>query len=130
MSDSTSSMSSLTSMDQFLTLFCTQLENQDPLEPMDSSGFTEQLAQLTSVEQLVSINETMDSMDSNMSALLDYSSSLNNQYASTLIGRTVSYGDAGSSDQVTGVSFEDGTTSLVLKSGTSISLGDVTSITG
>jgi flagellar basal-body rod modification protein FlgD len=37
--------------DDFLTLFITQLQNQDPLSPQDSSEFLSQLAQLTQVEQ-------------------------------------------------------------------------------
>ncbi len=35
--------------DSFLTLLTTQLQNQDPLEPMDSKEFTSQLVQFTSV---------------------------------------------------------------------------------
>ena len=35
----------------FLTLLTTQLQNQDPLEPLDSKEFTSQLVQFTSVEQ-------------------------------------------------------------------------------
>ena len=37
--------------DNFLTLLTTQLQNQDPLEPMDSKEFTDQLVQFTEVEQ-------------------------------------------------------------------------------
>lgn len=37
--------------DDFLKLFVTQLQHQDPLNPADSSEFIGQLAQLTQVEQ-------------------------------------------------------------------------------
>ena len=41
---------------QFLTLFITQLQNQDPLNPLDVNGLTSQLAQFSSLEQLYGIN--------------------------------------------------------------------------
>ena len=48
-----------TGMDQFLTLLVAQLEHQDPLNPMDSSDFTAQLAQFSSVEQLYGMNQRL-----------------------------------------------------------------------
>ena len=41
----------------FLTLLVTQLKNQDPLAPQDSSQFVAQLAQFNSLDQLISINK-------------------------------------------------------------------------
>lgn len=63
--------------DQFLTLLTTQLQNQDPLEPMDSSEFTNQLVQFTSVEQQIATNTNLESLIATMSlqsdgALLGY----------------------------------------------------------
>jgi flagellar basal-body rod modification protein FlgD len=57
-SSTNSSAGTLSSMskDQFLMLLVTQLKNQDPMSPMDSSQFATQLAQFTSVEQLVQLN--------------------------------------------------------------------------
>jgi flagellar basal-body rod modification protein FlgD len=46
--------------DTFLQLLTTQLANQDPLSPMDSNQFTEQLVQFASVEQSVAINTKLD----------------------------------------------------------------------
>ena len=46
--------------DTFLTLLTTQLSNQDPLSPMDSNKFTEQLVQFASVEQSVATNTKLD----------------------------------------------------------------------
>lgn len=43
--------------EQFLQLLVAQLKNQDPLEPMTNAEFVAQLAQFSSVEQLVSVNE-------------------------------------------------------------------------
>jgi flagellar basal-body rod modification protein FlgD len=46
----------------FLKLLINQLQNQDPLNPMDSQQFAVQLAQFSSVEQLVSINKKLDNV--------------------------------------------------------------------
>ncbi|MCU0661919.1 MAG: flagellar hook assembly protein FlgD [Myxococcota bacterium] len=43
--------------EQFLQLLVAQLKNQDPLEPMTNAEFVAQLAQFSSVEQLVSVNQ-------------------------------------------------------------------------
>ncbi|WP_283966942.1 flagellar hook capping FlgD N-terminal domain-containing protein [Tritonibacter sp. AK171] len=58
-----SATSALTSdFETFLRLMTTQAKYQDPLEPMDSSDYTAQLAQFSSVEQQVLTNETLTSM--------------------------------------------------------------------
>ncbi len=44
----------------FLTLLVHQLQNQDPLNPMDPKEFAAELAQFTSVEQLIGINQKLD----------------------------------------------------------------------
>lgn len=44
----------------FLTLLTTQLQNQDPLKPLDATQFTTQLVQFASVEQAISQNARLD----------------------------------------------------------------------
>ena len=48
--------------DDFLNLLVAQLQNQDPLNPMDSTQFTSQLAQFSSLEQLSNINTGITSL--------------------------------------------------------------------
>ena len=48
--------------DDFLLLLTAQLQNQDPLEPQDSSEFTNQLVQFTQVEQQINSNEKLDTL--------------------------------------------------------------------
>jgi len=48
--------------DDFLTLLTTQLQNQDPLEPMDSNEFTNQLVQFSQVEQQLATNDLLEDM--------------------------------------------------------------------
>lgn len=49
--------------DAFLTLLVTQLKYQDPLNPMDDKEFVAQLAQFSSLEQLMSINTGITGMN-------------------------------------------------------------------
>jgi flagellar basal-body rod modification protein FlgD len=48
--------------DAFLLLLTTQLQNQNPLEPLDTNQFTQQLVQFASVEQQIKSNETLNAM--------------------------------------------------------------------
>ena len=103
--------------DEFLKLFTNQLKNQDPMKPMDSSAFTAQLAQFSSLEQLFNINNGLEQ-------LLSFQSSLNNSMVAGFIGKTVVAQD-GVTGKVKGVSFDDGVTHLVLENGNKYTLGDI-----
>jgi flagellar basal-body rod modification protein FlgD len=48
--------------DTFLSLLTTQLKNQNPLDPLDTNQFTEQLVQFTSVEQQLKTNEFLEAL--------------------------------------------------------------------
>jgi len=48
--------------DQFLTLLVTQMQNQDPLNPMDNAQVTSQLAQLSTVTGIDKLNTTLQAM--------------------------------------------------------------------
>jgi len=52
--------------DDFLLLMVTQLQNQDPLDPQDSTEFTAQLAQFSSLEQAINANETLKGIADSM----------------------------------------------------------------
>lgn len=47
---------------QFLNLLTIQLQNQDPLNPMDTTEFTNQLVAFTGVEQQINTNQKLDSL--------------------------------------------------------------------
>jgi flagellar basal-body rod modification protein FlgD len=46
----------------FLTLFTTQLKNQNPLDPMDNEAFVSQLAQFSSLEAMTGVRTSVDAM--------------------------------------------------------------------
>ncbi len=48
--------------DTFLTMMVAQLKNQDPLNPMEGTDFSTQLAQFSQLEQLIGLNDTLESM--------------------------------------------------------------------
>jgi len=73
--------------DDFLYLLVTQLKYQDPLNPLDSTDFTSQLAQFSSLEQLENANKNLEQLKY---AQID----MNNSQATAFIGKTVfAYGD-------------------------------------
>lgn len=51
---------------QFLKLLTTQLQNQDPTNPMDNMQLTSQLAQISTVEGITNLNTTLQSISSQM----------------------------------------------------------------
>jgi len=59
--NSTDKTSSL-DQDDFLALLTTQLQHQDPLDPMDDTDFIAQMANFTSLEQTKDISSTVKSM--------------------------------------------------------------------
>ncbi|MFT3816016.1 MAG: flagellar hook capping FlgD N-terminal domain-containing protein [Rubrivivax sp.] len=64
---STSKASSTTaSADRFLTMLVTQLQNQDPLNPMDNAQMTTQMAQINTVTQLEKVNESVQGLGTHL----------------------------------------------------------------
>ena len=51
----TTSSKNVIGKDEFLKMLIAQLKNQDPLNPLDGTAFTAQLAQFSSLEQLQNI---------------------------------------------------------------------------
>ena len=55
-------------MNTFLTLMTTQMKNQDPLDPMKSSEYTQQLATYSQVEQAIQQTSKLDQILNQMSS--------------------------------------------------------------
>lgn len=70
--------------DTFLTLLTTQLKNQDPLSPMDTNQFTQQLVAFSQVEQQIKTNANLQTMIAGQSASEAVS-------ALPMVGRTIEY---------------------------------------
>lgn len=102
--------------DEYLQLLVTQLENQDPLNPMDDKEFIAQMAQFSALEQMLNLN-----------------SSFNAVKAYSLLGKTISANidTDGNSSTITGkvdvVKF-DGSNYYLEVQGSYIPLDSVTSV--
>jgi flagellar basal-body rod modification protein FlgD len=57
------------SQDRFLTLLVAQMQNQDPLNPMDNAQMTSQLAQINTVQGINSLNDTVKGLGAQFAAL-------------------------------------------------------------
>jgi len=71
---------------EFLQLLVAQLQNQDPINPMDSKEFASQLAQFNSVEQLINLNDGVQNLAQSQQLT---SSGLTNTMAASLTGKSV-----------------------------------------
>jgi flagellar basal-body rod modification protein FlgD len=65
----------------FLTLLTTQLQNQDPLSPLDTNQFTQQLVQFASVEQELKTNDQL-------TTLVSLQQTAQSTQALTFVGKT------------------------------------------
>lgn len=81
-SENSGESSTTISGDDFLTLFLTELQNQDPLEPMDTYQMTEQICSMSQLEEQTKTNDYLVS-------LLQYQSSVNNSQALQMIGKEI-----------------------------------------
>jgi flagellar basal-body rod modification protein FlgD len=55
--------------DRFLKLLVAQLNNQDPMNPMDNAQMTSQMAQINTVSGITQLNDTMKSMSTQFTAM-------------------------------------------------------------
>ncbi|RDW17831.1 flagellar hook capping FlgD N-terminal domain-containing protein [Oceanobacillus chungangensis] len=70
--------------DGFLQILMTQMQNQDPTQPMDSQAMIEQMTSLTSLEQMMNISSSIDNLVQSqlISPVIQYSH---------MIGKEVTY---------------------------------------
>jgi len=98
---------------QFMTLLVSELQNQNPLEPMDNQQMSAQLAQFSQLEQLELMNSNTDEMNSSISEMNSTMKALNSSfqgsllmaeydYAKNLLGKEVSFYDQSMERELTG----------------------------
>ena len=108
---SSTSFDPVVGQNQYLQLFATQLQHQDPLEPSKQEDFLAQLAQFSSVESLQNMNTQFAGLSSKLDSLIEVSrgnsslSALQTLNAGAgLLGKSVRYGadsaDVGVVDQI------------------------------
>jgi flagellar basal-body rod modification protein FlgD len=72
--------------DEFLQLLVAQLKNQDPMNPLNAEEFAAQLAQFSTLEQLMNLNDTMEGQISQTAGLL---AATNAASALEVVGRDI-----------------------------------------
>jgi flagellar basal-body rod modification protein FlgD len=115
-SSTTSTSSTGVDYNTFLQLLIAEMKNQDPTNPMDTSQYMSQFAQLSSVEQAMQTNTKLDSLLSSQSL----------SQADGLIGKTVSFTDstgATFSGKVASISINSDGSVATLQDGTKVAVG-------
>ncbi|AEP86617.1 flagellar hook assembly protein FlgD [Bacillus spizizenii] len=109
--------------DEFLKILMTQVQNQDPLNPVDDKEFISQMATFSSLEQMMNMNKTMTQFVENQDPFTSYVDWL---------GKEVSWTDGQSTTDKTGtvssVKHSKGNYYLILDDGTEINPWNVMSV--
>lgn len=115
-SDTPLNPSATIGIQDFLRILTTQLNNQDPLKPMDNTEFVAQLAQFTALQENQQTNDKLDNLLNIQSATQSIG----------LMGRTVTLSASGATQtgSVTGLDFATGQALL------SVKLSDGQTLTG
>nr|WEY80003.1 flagellar hook assembly protein FlgD [Bacillus velezensis] len=121
---STSAVNSSTNLgkDEFLKILMTQVQNQDPLNPVDDKEFISQMATFSSLEQMMNMNTTMTKFVENQDPFTMYVN---------WIGKNVTFSDSDGKDQtslVNSVKHSNGNYVLVLENGKEVSPWNVTAV--
>ena len=84
--------------DTFINLLTTQMQNQDPLSPMDNQQFIQQLTSFSSLEQLMGLQTAMEAVYMGIASMNN--ASMANLLGTEVIGRgdTFHYGSEGDVD--------------------------------
>jgi len=97
----------------FLKLLITEMKNQDPTNPIDSTQYMAQLAAFSNVEQATLTNSKLDQLLSS-SAL---------SQADSAIGRTLTSADGATSGKVTSVTLTSNGLTATLDNGATVAIG-------
>ncbi|PCK21512.1 flagellar hook assembly protein FlgD [Bacillus pumilus] len=114
--------------DQFLKILLTQLQNQDPTNPIDDREFVTQLATFSSLEQQMNMNESISQLNKVMSTFVAHQDPFTTYVG--WIGKEVvgKQDDKEISGTVKSVKNIDNEYFLYLEDGTKISPWDVTTV--
>ncbi len=97
----------------FLKLLVTQMQNQDPTQPMDATQYVSQLATFSNVEQAVQMNSKLETLIANTSLT----------QAEGWIGRTLTNADGSISGVVKSVTIQSNGMLAELEDGKTLMIG-------
>jgi flagellar basal-body rod modification protein FlgD len=119
--------------DDFLKILMTQLQNQDPMNPMQDKDFIAQMATFSSLEQMTNLTKTMEKFveNQNQSQLISY-----NQF----VGKQVTWhkmteSDSNESPEITegqgivkGIRFKENNVEFIMEDGTILTPGNISQV--
>lgn len=92
MSEVSSTQSASNLQMDYMKLLVTQLQHQNPLEPMDNNDMATQLAQFSQLQQLESINSNSELINSSINSnFANVLGTVERTYANSLIGRDITF---------------------------------------
>jgi flagellar basal-body rod modification protein FlgD len=116
--------------DDFLKILMTQLQNQDPTNPMDDSQFISQMATFSSLEQLTNMNTQLgDLLQQNQ--IMGYSQLVGKEISWTKPADSNDPSSAGplqGTGKITGIEMKDGSAQITLDDGTTIDPTDISTV--
>ncbi len=113
--------------DQFLQILVAQMKYQDPMNPVEGTDFTNQLAQFSSLEQLIQVNDNLGSVQAGQGQLgqLAMSNYLGKNVLSEGSGITVANGAPAEARYEVFSNAESGSLTVFDESGTIIRITDL-----
>ncbi|KAA0547934.1 flagellar hook assembly protein FlgD [Bacillus sp. BGMRC 2118] len=118
--------------DDFLKILMTQLQNQDPMNPMQDKDFIAQMATFTSLEQMTNMNKMLESFINSQTAdgILKYSEMIGKevQYNSVSLGENGDQNVNNVSGIVKSVQQKGTQTLIELQDGTVIPTSSITKV--
>ncbi|MBP2003490.1 flagellar hook assembly protein FlgD [Halobacillus andaensis] len=117
--------------DDFLKILMAQLQNQDPLDPMEDKEFVSQMAQFSSLEQMTNMSSTMDNFTKSQRSIpvIQYSGLIGKEVTYPVYDKETEAVEAFKEGKVNSVSQEDGDTFLLLKDGGKVPVDEITKVT-
>jgi flagellar basal-body rod modification protein FlgD len=97
--------------DEFLKILVAQIRHQDPMKPLEDKEFIAQMAQFTSVEQLINMSNELKSLKNSLG------------FTATLIGKSIEW-ESASVDGSSGVIKNGIVNSISIKNGESFAVVD------
>lgn len=116
--------------EQFLQMLVTQIQNQDPLNPMEDKDFMAQMAQFSSLEQMMNMTKSIDTLVQSqlVSPVIQYSHMIGKHVAYQIKDEKTGAVTDTKSGEVRAVSQKDGWAILELSNGEKVYADAVTSV--
>lgn len=107
---------------EFLKILMTQLQHQDPLDPMDDREFVSQMATFSSLEQMMAMSQSIEQLVDNqmVSPVIQYSHMIGQEVSYEKINEDTGKSEGIETSTVTSVTHKEGLALLKLENGETV----------